>query len=589
MLSMALVAVTGGTSSAQPVSTTINVSCGARDNDRDTIEALNLAQTILGSNRLALGVTISADNIPASAGLDEEIDARFRWQARLDQNLIDGAAALIPSIGISNASGTMLVNGPSSVPSFSASAPNVTVRPVVGQPANVNLGTYGGPITTTGGGIITYRVGSLQFDASLNVAGVGAFDLKLRCTVQGSNLIARTTVRDPDAPTFEPEVLNLDAAPGETVTVNLFDDVIQEGKTPLIPDSLEILESPSGGQASLSGGVFTFVAPTSPGTFSTTVQVCAEPKPDDEGIPGVSEEQTLFLGENWTNGFLAPRPVAFSLKVGDQGETPLIWTVPGRTKPLLLGMPTPENWAPENRAGLVGEYALLTEYVRPTANQIRQALEAVPAIGAGNVEVEEIRNDRDRLAGFKITYVNERAEQDMPNLSLGQWYGVPPQEVLDRLLAAATGLLGGGGDGDGEPGPPPPPPFDTLDDPADRAQQRIADDFMAEKILAGILNPSAGPSDAEWDAYLDFRLLQPIIGAAPEIIAFLSGLFPAKVEVETTVEGEEPTPPQQLCAQGIIDVTVADVEGETETPGVPTGVGGIQQTRGDGRGIGFVG
>ncbi len=596
-LSMALVAVTGSPSAAEQVNTSINVSCGARDNDRATVEALNLAATLLGSNRLNLTMNITAADIPPAAGLDEEIDARFVWNARLDQNLIDGAAALIPSINITNASGTMLVNGPSSVPSFNATAPDVTVRPVAGRPANVNLGTYGGPITTTGGGIITYRVGNLQFDAALNVTGVGSFDLKLRCNVQGSNLIARTTVRDPDAPIFDPEVLNLDAAPGETVQVNLLEDIIQEGATPLMEDTLEIVESPAAGTASLDNGTFTFQSPQEPGTYSTTVQVCGEPKPDDEGIPGVSEEQTLFLGANWTNGFLAPRPVAFSLKVGDEGETPLIWTVPGRTKPLLLGAPTPENWAPENRAGLVNEYALLTDYVRPTASQIRGALEAVPAIGPGNVEVEEIFNDAERLTGFKITYVNERAEQNMPNVSLGQWYGVPPQEVLDRLLAAATGLLGGDDD-DGD-ATPPPPPFDTLNDPDDPAQQRIADDFIGGKVLQGILNPANGPSPAEWDAYLDFRIVQPIISAAPEIIAFISGLFPAQVEIETTVEGEEPTPPQPLCAQGIIDVTVAEVQDETEGPGDDTGagvgdagateVGGIQQTNGGGAGIGFVG
>jgi hypothetical protein len=576
-----VVANSGTTTSAAPVSTTINTSCGARDNDADTVNALNQAALLIGSNRLALQLRITANDIPESAGLDEEIDARFNVAATLDQALIDGAAALIPQIPVSNIGGTLLVNGPSSVPSFPVSAPNTIVRPVAGQPANVPLGTVGGPVTTTGGGIITYRVGSVQFDSSLSIgAPINlTFNLKLRCTVQGSNLIARTTVRDPDAPVFDPEVVAVQAAAGETVTVDLLGDVISEGKTPLLPETLEIVGPPAAGSASINGGVFSFTAPNEPGVYSTTVQVCGAPKPDS-GIPGVSEEQVIRLGANWAgagSGGLSARPVAFSIKVGD-AETPLIWTINGRQKPLLLAQPTPGNWAPEDRAGEVGGYALLTTYERPTASQVRAALEAVPAIGAGNVEVTDVLDEGGRLEGFAIRYVNERAEQDMPNLSLGQWYAVPPQEVLDRLSALATDLAGGGDDDEG--GEAPPGPFDGLDpsDPADRdaADKIITDEFAALRL----------PSPELWDAYLNFRLVEPILAAVPEILAFVTSLFPAKVEAESTTEGESPTPPQPLCAQGIIDVTVAEVADDTEVPpSTPAQVGGIGQERG----IGFVG
>lgn len=584
LVSLVLVAANSATTtSAAPVSTTINTSCGARDNDPDTVNALNQAALLIGSNRLALQLRITANNIPESAGLDEEIDARFNVAATLDQALIDGAAALIPQIPVSNIGGTLLVNGPSSVPSFPVSAPNTVVRPVAGQPANVPLGTVGGPITTTGGGIITYRVGSVQFDSSLSIgAPINlTFNLKLRCTVQGSNLIARTTVRDPDAPVFNPEVVAVQAAAGETVTVDLLGDVITEGKTPLLPETLEIVGPPAAGSASISGGVFSFTAPNEPGVYSTTVQVCGAPKPDS-GLPGVTEEQVIRLGANWAgsgSGGLSARPVAFSIKVGDSGETPLIWTVNGRQKPLLLAQPTPENWAPENRAGEVGNYALLTTYLRPTAAQVRAALEAVPAIGAGNVEVTEVLDESGRLTGFSIRYINERAEQDMPNLSLGQWYAVPPQEVLDRLSALAA-ELGGGGDEDGEGGEAPPGPFDGLD-PSNPADRNAADKIITDEFAAGRL-----PSPELWEAYLNFRLVQPILAAVPEILAFITSLFPAKVEAESTTEGESPTPPQPLCAQGIIDVTVAEVAEETEVPpGTPAQVGGTSQEQG----IGFVG
>ncbi len=575
VLSLLLVAVTSGTAtSAAPVNATINTSCGARDGDPATIDALNQAALIIGSNRLALQLNITANDIPESAGLDQEIDARFNVSATLDQALIDGAAALIPSIPVSNIGGTLLVNGPSSVGSFPVSAPNTVLSPVAGQPANVNLGTVGGPITTTGGGIITYRVGSVQFDSTLAVPAAGLnFNLKLRCTVQGSNLIARTTVRDPDAPTFTPEVLSLEADPGQTVTADLLNDVITPGKTPLLPETLEIVDPPAGGTASITGGVFSFAAPTEPGTYSTTVQVCGAPKPDS-GIPGVSEEQAITLGANWAgsgSGGLTARPVAFSLKVGDDAETPLIWTINGRQKPLLLPEPTPENWAPENRAGDVGAYAFATTYARPTAAQVRGALEAVPAIGAGNVEVTEVLDESGKLTGFAIEYINERAEQQMPNISLGQWYAVPPQEALDRLLGTLTELLPGG-DGGGTDGDTPAPasPFEGLDArvPAD---QRAGDAIFAEEFAAGRI-----PLPELWDAYLAFRLIDPIIASAPEIIAFITNLFPTKAEASTTTEGEDPTPPQPLCAQGIIDVTVVEVASATTLPPGSDVAGGTQ-------------
>lgn len=585
VLSLLLVAVSSGTAtSAAPVNSTINTSCGARDGDPDTIAALNQAAVLIGSNRLALQLNITSNDIPETAGLNQEIDARFNVTAKLDQALIDGAAALIPSIPVSNIGGTLLVNGPSSVGSFPVSAPDTVLSPVAGQPANVNLGGVGGPITTTGGGIITYRVGSVDFDSTLsvNVPGVALnFNLKLRCTVQGSNLIARTTVRDPDAPTFTPEVLALQANAGQTVTADLLNGVITAGKTPLLPETLEIVDPPAGGTASITNGVFSFVAPSEPGTYSTTVQVCGAPK-QDSGIAGRTEEQAITLGANWAgggSGGLSPRPVAFSLKVGGDAETPLIWTINGRQKPLLLPEPTLENWAPANRAGDVGAYALATTYARPTAAQVRGALEAVPAIGVGNVEVTEVLNEAARTTGFAIKYVNERAEQQMPDISLGQWYAVPPQEVLDRLLGSVTGLLGGG-EGAEEGPEAPPSPFAGLDAtvPAD---QRAGDAIFAEEFAAGRL-----PLSELWDAYLAFRLIDPILASVPQILAFITNLFPTKLEAATTTEGEDPTPPQPLCAQGIIDVTVAEVAAATAVPpGTPIQVAGTGQTRP----IGFVG
>ena len=74
------------------------------------------------------------------------------------------------------------------------------------------------------------------------------------------------------------------------------------------------------------------------------------------------------------------------------------------------------------------------------------------------------------------------------------------------------------------------------------------------------------------------------IGALiPQLTAFLNSLFPQKIAASTFEQGEAPTPPQPLCAQGIVQVTVAEVQGETVVP--PPAVAGSSQTQG----IGFVG
>ena len=68
---------------------------------------------------------------------------------------------------------------------------------------------------------------------------------------------------------------------------------------------------------------------------------------------------------------------------------------------------------------------------------------------------------------------------------------------------------------------------------------------------------------SDWSAYILSKLN---IGALiPQLTAFLNSLFPEKVAPSTFEQGEAPTPPQPLCAQGIVQVTVAEVQGEKLT------------------------
>lgn len=576
--SVGLVTATSTVSGAAPVNATVELACSGADPDSAAL--LGTAAAILGSSTVPVNLNISGGDVPASAGLNQELNGEFNWTASMGQALIDKAAGIVQKLDISDIVVQQVVRGPATPNEFSGGNPGpIAITPAVGVPASIPIGTVGGKVETNGGGIVTFRVGTVTLSAKLAAAGADLPQLNLTCAPKGSNLIAKTTVRDPDAPVVNPEVLSLTASGGQTVTADLLNDVISEGKTPLQPETLKITEQPAQGSASITNGVYSFQAPNEVGVYSTTYEVCGAPKADG-GIPGIDEVQYISLGANWKTAFPGPYPVAFSLKVGEE-ETPLIWTVKS-TLPFLFPVPrggitpTPENWAPADREGLVSQYLLGVEYVAPTAAQMQSAIEAIPSVGAGNVKVEEVRSTPasegapTKVVGFKVTYIGAKGQQDVPDIALGQWYSVLPTEILDTL----TGALGSIGEGDGETPDPNAPEPPTVD----QALAAIQAAFAAGQPI----------SDQMWDdlsGAIVNGILDEVLKAVPDILKFLNEVFPQKPVATVTEQGEVPTPPQPLCAQGIVDVTVS----EAAATGGPA-VGGLQQSPLDnGRGVGFVG
>lgn len=606
MVSTVLVSAGAGISGADPVSTSVPLICTGAD--AATQEVLGLAKGLIGMDAIPVDLIATAPDIPTSAGLDQDINATFNWAGTMSQTLIDKAAPLGIKLNVSKIKSSMAVRGPSSVDAFQATGTDKSITPVVGQPASIDLGSIGGPIKTTSGGIITYRVSGVTLTAALDLSGK-SFVLNLTCSPTGSNLIAKTSVKDPDAPTFDPEVVKLTANAGETVSVDLLGNVIKSGKTPLMKDSLKIVESPSAGTAQLKDGVFTFTAPSTGGTFSTTVEICGEPKAES-GMPGVDEVQKLQLGDNWTDGLIGPRPVGFTLKQGDQ-KTGIIWTARHSLGDFLFPLPlngvtpTAENWAPDNGPGLVNDYIVGIELKQPSAADVQSALEKLPTIGAGNVEVTALKENEknpNAVTGFSLKFVNKLAQQDVPAITLGDWFSVPPQEVLDRIGEAVAGIAGGAGETD--PNAPVNPVVAHADAARDTAKaaalaagqteeqataagaeaRRNAADAYIGNVIVGSIQGGPAVTDEEWKGWATVRILDPLMDSVPQIIAWINSLFPKKVVMSTLVGGEAPTPPEPLCAQGIIDVTVnaPQVAGTTDTN---TAVAG----KGDERGITFTG
>ena len=125
---------------------------------------------------------------------------------------------------------------------------------------SLDLGVIGGDITTTGGGIITYRVGTCAEDLAERARRRRLQpEPRLRCRrIEPDRQDHRPRPRRADV---HPRGHRADHLRDGVVTKDLLNDVITPGKTPLLPESLEIVEPPSAGTATITNGVFSFTAP----------------------------------------------------------------------------------------------------------------------------------------------------------------------------------------------------------------------------------------------------------------------------------------------------------------------------------------
>ena len=214
VLSGGLVAATTTTTSAAPVNTTVQTSCGARDNDAATATRSTGPRSCSAPTGRALPSDLGGD-IPETAGSRPGDRRVVRMVRHPRPSPIDKAAALIPSIH-----GDATSRDPDRARSRAASlrvqpGPYRTRshRPAVRRPANLPLGTVRRPDHDHRGGIITYRVGAVR-STPPGLRRRATLNLKLACSVTGSNLIAKTTVKRPRRSDVRPEVITLEAAAG---------------------------------------------------------------------------------------------------------------------------------------------------------------------------------------------------------------------------------------------------------------------------------------------------------------------------------------------------------------------------------------
>ncbi|MFM7068587.1 MAG: hypothetical protein ACKOYM_03915, partial [Actinomycetes bacterium] len=246
-----------------------------------------------------------------------------------------------------------------------------------------------------------------------------------------------------------------------------------------------------------------------------------------------------------------------SLANGEE-ETGPIWTAQlgflGVVSGLKLGTSFPSDW--ENVAN---NYATGTTYASPSAATIQNALSLLPSIGPGNVIVTKPDPFKPR---YDITFTGTLANADVPEIKLGRYLSVLPQEMLDKLLALA-GSLGGGGDDSTESTTTTIPDGLTIEQYIERLKVEAG-----ELILPGDFDTAGMKLSEALSLSFSSALANIDVNAT---IASINGLFPAKPKVETTTSGVEPIPEQfqDLCSQGSVTLIIPAAKPPTK-PAVST-------------------
>ena len=185
-----------------------------------------------------------------------------------------------------------------------------------------------------------------------------------------------------------------------------------------------------------------------PSSNSVTFEVCGLPVKIADTVAGTSEVQHLKLVKGTD---LLKKSIGFTLKFDGQ-ETAPIWTA----TPNFLGTGSRQRSArlrpaqdEDRQLGrpVAANFALWTDpRCRPPA-AIQSALEALPAIGAGNVAVSETGPGE-----YDLTFQGALARSPSGDISTGDYYSNLPQETLDSIVAGRQPLSSV------PPGPPRRPP-----------------------------------------------------------------------------------------------------------------------------------
>jgi hypothetical protein len=495
-------------------------------------EILDLAGSLVGLKALPpFPTTVTTDAPDKLAVNSGEREVTINYQILVPTEV---AALLrdnlgVPSILARNATAGVQVSGPVTVSvsnvagdtpldlSNPASAINISMK--------VNL-------DTTQSGRVFFRPTPIKMDLQIGgavgggIATVGT--VSLGCDVQG--LIASTVVQVKGTPSTPAVIDGPTVAGGQTSTIDLLgrSDFVPDDGNPILPDSLRITKAAGG--ATIVGGALVQPTAIEGGTYVNEVELCAAPRLTAD-TPGISELQKLTF------------PGKYAVKPGLE-----------LFNPHPLGMRLSFNGEQTAEIPLTTLYGTGLEFFgqfqAPGARDIERALEALPSIAPGDIDV--VREDD---GSYSFTFAGKLAESDQPEIELSDWRTQLDYSAYEGILEAVRGLTGGGGSAASTTA--------TLAAVVAATPDPSATDMTLDQLSAEL---QAGRiSVEEFFAKFGSALKNSIIKALPinDILQTLEQLFPQPPKITTNRIGEKPIPGEStgpLCTNFIVQTVATPTE-----------------------------
>jgi hypothetical protein len=568
--------VFGAQPSSATITKTIDVTClGADDGSKDLLSKFPLPP-------IPVTATVEAPAFvePGQTDVPISISWALTVPASLTDLLID--ALKVASADVVNAKVDTEVSGPTSTTVIEGRPPNQTVNLVKGAGLTSTFGPFSGQLDDIGNsGVIKLRNQSVDFSMS-----VSAFPDPINMTCPIGATIATIPVKVAGSPDIKQPIEEPGVA-GQSTTVDVLGKYVTNGKDKsgverqVDPSTLKVVEGPG----SVQGGKLVITSPPAGTSADITFEVCAGTVEVAPATEGIDEVQRIRLFHEPGNSFKRNFAATFNLG-GDPGSP--AWMI-DQTNLAVMALGGLQPWS--NKVLPYAVVGLGVPYQWPTDAEMLVALQSIPEIGAGNVEVT--RGDIVVVPGakgakayqyrdYEVHFTGAKGKQELPDLKTTHVASFLPQELLTNLLAQVTEL--GGSEG-GEPKPPKYPV------PAGMTAKEYLDQIWADAGKAWGQQPLP-------DVQTYFQKLQLWLGVFGENImslidinaalAFISSLFPKTPEINWLTQGESPKPAemQELCSQGVVTVRSASVEAATTTS-VAGGGGGGGGT--DAEGISFAG
>ena len=406
----------------------------------------------------------------------------------------------LTQLNVTNAAFTVNVTGPSEK-ALTSTVPTQTIDlNAAGAGVKANLS---GTLPTTKSGLYRYTPGASRFSIVVNksVGPVTVNTITMECTAAGT--IGSTSVQAPGAPNVDLGGMNGYSFTKQlaAVTVQGSPSVTPDNGNPILPDSVKITGPPSGGLVAVWQGKVLFYS-EQPGLYTVPTEVCGVSMPVPL-VPGKDEVQTLTWDKlGYSGQTLNAHPIALTLKYAGQETAPISLSREWN------GQPSP----------IVGDFLSrsFSTFHLPTASEVETALEALPAIGSGGVNVVQAAK------GYEIHFAGALARKDVGPVEVGTWTTWLDQESKAAVDKAKDAFLN-----------PPKPAPGAGPTTTTQAAPASLNDLLTQLVSGQISSDKFGEA-------LSALLLASVVSGldVPGLLRTLAEIFPSPPILATSIPGE---------------------------------------------------